>query len=100
MWKVPRDMWITPQRPRFALPVNTREASSGTLLNFRTLPHSLQRPLLVAPLGLSIIQWCWHRVRLPRLPSAAVLRIASSPPSTGGHTSFDGIMLTYSACWR
>jgi hypothetical protein len=83
------------QPAAFERPVNGREASSGTLLNFRTLPQCLQRPLLVAPLGLSISQWCWQRVRRRRVPFGAVSRIASSPPFLGPRPSaHDSVMLT------
>jgi len=57
MWKAAANMWITNrQLVRFDRPVNARDASSATLLNFRTLPQCLQRPRLWAPPGLSISQ--------------------------------------------
>src|SRR4029453_7733414 len=38
----------------------SHSVSAAELRNSRTSLHTLQRPLLVAPWGLSITQWCRH----------------------------------------
>lgn len=76
--------------PRFERPRNLLGHSSAAFRNVLTRPHRLQRPLLVAPAGISITQWWVHPCLFHRRASGADLLGMSSPPPSSctlGHPS-------------